>query len=103
MVQGTGTFGAGTSYGVAAQPYGVIAGDYNGDGKPDIAAVGSTSNVVSILLNTGASFTASATYPVGTFPVALAGADLNGDGKLDAVVANQNSAGFAVLLNAGCL
>jgi hypothetical protein len=100
---GTGTFGAGTTYSVVSQPYGVISGDYNGDGKPDIVTVGRGNSLINVLLNTGSSFTASATYPVGRTPASLAAGDVNGDGKLDAVVVSNDNANFAVMLNAGCL
>lgn len=43
--------GAGASF----IPYGVAAGDVNGDGRPDVVTANSANNTVSVLLNQGAS------------------------------------------------
>src|SRR5207249_8489811 len=66
----------------------VAVGDFNGDGKPDLAAVGSAN--VSILLGKGdGTFQAPVSYGAGTNPVSVAVGDFNGDGKLDLAVANE--------------
>jgi hypothetical protein len=67
-----------------------VIGDFNGDGKPDLALIttGTNSGSVSILLGNGdGNFRAGSTFSVaaGT-PVVAAAADLNGDRKLDLVV-----------------
>ena len=46
------SFAAAASYGVGMFPYSVTAGDWNGDGKPDLAVANNSSDNVSILLNT---------------------------------------------------
>src|SRR6266852_4023 len=61
-------------------------GDFNGDGKLDLAVPNNTSFTVSILLGNGnGTFTEAAGSPfaVGTNPVHAAVGDFNGDGKLD--------------------
>ncbi|PYJ97764.1 MAG: VCBS repeat-containing protein [Verrucomicrobia bacterium] len=69
-------------------PISVAVGDFNGDGKPDLAVVGSAN--VSILLGKGdGTFQASVGYGAGTNPVSVAVGDVNGDGKLDLAVANE--------------
>ncbi len=98
---GQGTFGSPKSY--TGQPGAatfspVIAGDFNGDGKPDIAWSRnnlSGGSVVIVFLNTGnGTFGSGTSYFMGTAPVGLAVADMNRDGIQDLVV--QDSWGGAV-------
>jgi Ca2+-binding RTX toxin-like protein len=49
--QGNGSFGPATNFSVGSRPFSVAVGDFNGDGKPDIATSNQFSNV-NILLNT---------------------------------------------------
>ena len=88
------------------QPVSVVVGDFNGDGKLDLAVVNAGDNTISVLLNSTApgaatpSFGSPQVFAVGTNPTIVAQADLNGDGKLDLVVVNNSSAGtVSVLLN----
>lgn len=89
---GDGTFAPahGSPVSVGASPAGILAGDFNGDGKLDLAVANSTDNTLSILLGNGdGTFTPSPSQPVtGLTPSALAAGDFNGDGKLDLAVAN---------------
>jgi hypothetical protein len=50
---GNGTFQAGVFYPVGAGAGYVAAGDFNGDGKPDLVTVGSVHGYITTLLNTG--------------------------------------------------
>jgi hypothetical protein len=63
----------------------VVTGDFNGDGKIDIAVTHGSDQTVYVFLNTGnGTFAAGATYPVPNGPIAnLYLADFNRDGKLD--------------------
>ena len=65
-------------------------GDFNGDGKLDLAVANQSSNNVSILLGTGTgSFSAATNFAVGELLISVAVGDFNGDGKPDLAVANQ--------------
>ncbi|MHB8644872.1 MAG: FG-GAP repeat domain-containing protein [Thermomicrobiales bacterium] len=103
---GTGTFAPalGSPVVVGNAPVGIVAGDFNGDRKTDVAIVNSNDNTVSVLLGNGnGTFTPAAGSPitVGNAPVALAVGDFNRDGKLDLAVVNQNSGNVSVLLGNG--
>jgi uncharacterized repeat protein (TIGR01451 family) len=77
-------FGPATAYPVGANPIGAVVGDFNGDGKPDIAVLNADSNNVSILLNNGdGTFQPAKNFDVGNSMTAIFVGDFNGDGKLD--------------------
>ncbi len=69
---------------------GVVVGDFNGDGWPDLAVVNNysgTSADVGILLNDGTGkFLPPVNYSLSVLATEITAADLNGDGKLDLVV-----------------
>ena len=69
-----------------------MTGDFNGDGRTDLAVANSGDNDVSILLGNGdGTFQPQVTYAVGSDPVALVAGDFNGDGRTDLAVANEGS------------
>jgi hypothetical protein len=81
----------------------VAIGDFNGDGKLDLAVANLGSDNVSIRLGTGTGiFGAATNFATGSGPVSVAIRDFNGDGKLDLAVANFFSGDVSILLNAGC-
>ena len=99
---GTGTFLPAVAYGAGTNPNEVQVGDFNGDGKLDIAVANFGGNNVSILLGNGdGTFQSAHNFPAGTNPAALTVADFNGDGKLDLAVANYGSNDVGVLLGNG--
>jgi Domain of unknown function (DUF4347)/FG-GAP-like repeat/FG-GAP repeat len=80
----------------------MTVGDFNGDGKLDLATANYTSNNVSVLLgNGGGGFAAATNFNVGTNPNAVTVGDFNGDGKLDLATANYTSNNVSVLLGNG--
>jgi hypothetical protein len=96
------TFGAAINFTTGTQPLSVGVGDFNRDGKNDLAIANFSSNTVSILLGNGAGGFGSATvFIAGTNPSALVVADLNGDAKLDLAVTNAGSDNVSVLLGDG--
>ena len=110
---GNGTFGTARMVAAGADPIGVVAADFNGDGKLDLAvgdawaqAQGSASAAVSVLFGDGqGNFAAPISYVAGQSAVAIATEDFNGDGKPDLVVGLGNPTSTAtsivVLLNQG--
>ena len=59
-------------------------GDFNADGKVDLALASTGTNSVSILLGNGdGTFTIGSSPRTGLQPYSVAVADFNGDGKLD--------------------
>jgi uncharacterized protein (TIGR03437 family) len=101
---GTLTRAAGSPFPSGTSPIYVIAGDFNGDGKPDLAIVNNVSNNVTVVLGDGSGgFTASPGSPfaVGTNPTFVAVGDFNGDGIQDLAVANFGDNTVTVLLGNG--
>jgi hypothetical protein len=86
---GDGTFQPAVSYDAGAGPFGVAAGDFNRDGKQDLAVVNYAANTVSVLLGNGdGKFQPHVDYAVGIYPFAVAVADFNGDGIPDLAISN---------------
>ena len=99
---GTGTFGSATNYITGTGPSGITTGDFNGDGKLDLATANRQSNSVSILLGTGTgTFSAATNYSVPTNPQEITIGDFNGDGKLDLATANSTAGNTSILLGTG--
>jgi hypothetical protein len=95
-------FSAATNFTVGTSPISVTVGDFNGDGKSDLAVANYNSNNVSVLLGTGTgSFGAATNFTVGTGPISVTVGDFNGDGKSDLAVANRYSNNVSVLLGTG--
>jgi hypothetical protein len=76
-------------------PNGLAVGDFNGDGKLDLAVLNGgngLTSTVNIFLGSGTgTFTAGATLSTGAFPIDIRTVDFNNDGKLDLVVANSGN------------
>ena len=66
---GDGTFQAAVNYPAGLNPFSVAVGDFNGDGKPDLAVANYGSNTVSVLLGNGdGTFQAAMSYDSGSIP-----------------------------------
>jgi hypothetical protein len=88
----------------ASGPFGLAAGNFDGDGYPDLAVTMYDSGTVKIYLNDGAgAFTEAGGSPVtvGAGPLRVVTADLNNDGAADLVVSNYDGNSISVLLGNG--
>lgn len=95
------SFGTAYSVTVSSTPYSVVVGDFNKDGKPDLATACYANSVVAIRYNDGkGNFTGDSTDNVSVAggPVCVVTGDLNGDGYLDLVTAGYSSSKVSVRL-----
>jgi hypothetical protein len=98
---GDGTFSAAPTVATGTGPYAIVAGDFNNDGKLDLATANYSRSTVTIMLGNGdGTFTASSTLTTGSGPDGMAAGDFNGDGLLDIVTANYRATTGSVLLQA---
>ena len=99
---GDGTFQSAVTYEAGVHCYDLAVGDFNGDGKPDLAVRAVWPERFGVLLGNGdGTFQAPAAYsPVGN-PFSLAVGDFNGDGRLDLALAIGPSGPVSVLLGNG--
>jgi DNA invertase Pin-like site-specific DNA recombinase len=99
---GNGGFTLSSTLVVGTAPYSVFAGDFNGDGKCDLACVNysTSSTTLTVLTNNGTGgFQISASYNVGNWARFVTAADVNGDGIIDLICASGS--GAVVLTNDG--
>ena len=99
--KGDGTFTTAPAVSVGRDPTYMAVGDFNNDGKPDLAVSDQQDGTITILLGNGdGTFTATPALPVGLATQAIAVGDFNSDGNADlAVIDNANS--IAILLGDG--
>ncbi|SHL94963.1 T9SS type A sorting domain-containing protein [Hymenobacter psychrotolerans] len=85
-------------------PEQLAVGDFNRDGRPDVAATSRTQGTsrLAVLYNQGSrTFSAPQLVDANIVPVGVATADLNGDGNLDLVATNDLSRDVSVILGDG--
>jgi len=88
--------------GVGAAPQALAVGDFNNDGRADVAIANSGLATVAILLGNGnGTFTAASGLSVGTTPRDISVGDFNGDNQMDLAIANNGSNNVSIRLGAG--
>src|SRR5262249_50208779 len=105
---GDGTFAPAVTGAVSQYPDAMVAGDFNSDGKVDLAvtANGVANNIpygfVDINLSDGdGTFKPAVTFATGAQPSAAVVGDFNHDGNLDLAVTNQGDSNVGILLGNG--
>jgi uncharacterized repeat protein (TIGR01451 family) len=98
---GSISFAAADFFATGINPFGLMAADLNGDGKPDLAVANYDDGTISLLRNNSAAgviaFAPQITFAANPQPSHIAVADLDGDGRLDLAVPNFLSARVSVL------
>jgi uncharacterized repeat protein (TIGR01451 family) len=101
-------FSSAKNYPLDSSPFdtisGVVMGDFNGDGKVDLAVansgyapLGHDGNVAILLGNGDGTFQAAKNFPAGKNPSFIAVGDFDGDRKLDLLVVNPSDSTTGVI------
>jgi len=89
-----------------SSPESITTGDFDGDGKLDVAVANNNSpGTISVFKNNSSpgtiSFSPGQDFATGTNPFSITSGDINGDGKPDIAVTNQVDNTVSVLVNSG--
>jgi hypothetical protein len=101
---GGGLFGPETRFAAGHNPFSVAVGEFNGDGRQDLAVANDTGccGDISVLLGVGnGQFAPKIAIPAGFQPNHVAVGDLDRDGRQDLVVANRGTDSALVLTGLG--
>jgi uncharacterized protein (TIGR03437 family) len=109
--KGDGTFTVGPTSSAGTAPVSLVAADFNGDGKLDLAVANQQSGGISVMLGNGdgtfqtpvpyllADYTAACGFSC--YPGSLVAMDFTGDGHPDIAVLDQGKATVSILINNG--
>ena len=96
---GDGTFLPAVAYAQGAIPKSLVLGDFNDDGRLDLAVADSAGGLEISLGHGDGTFLSPVTYAVGNTLNAIAAGDLDADGQIDLVVTNRDGNVYAFLGN----
>ena len=89
-------------YTVGTRPFHVVAHDFNGDDKPDLAVTNHESHSLGVLLNNGdGTFGSHTTFGGGNYPGRLAVGDFNDDSHADLAMTNIVGGNVRIYLSNG--
>ncbi len=89
-----GLFAEGTTYFAGGSPINLLAGDFNGDARPDLIAVNYAGWSISFLAGNGnGTFASHPEQALGSYVIAASAADFDADGKLDLAVVRYDENG----------
>ncbi len=99
--RGDGSFDSGHIFGSVEASF-FVTGDFNGDGRLDLATATDASGTVTILLGKGdGTFTPAGSFQLSGGIGPMAAADWNGDRKTDLAVASRNTATLNIFTSRG--
>jgi len=99
---GDGTFRSGGTAPVGNEPFGLVAYDFNHDGKKDLAVANLAANSMSVLLGIGnGTFRPAVNYPAGNGPVSIGTGSFTSGGNADLAVCADISAEVLLWLGNG--
>jgi hypothetical protein len=89
-------------FATGSYPMSIVAGDFNRDGKVDLAIANSQGKSMTVLLSKGSQVLATRVdYATGAGPGGIVAGDWNKDGKLDLATANRYDKTVTIFLNHG--
>jgi hypothetical protein len=93
-----GTLTTSATVNVGSAPSCIVVGDFNRDGKADLAVTNESDDTVMVLLGHGnGTFAAATTLHVGSAPTSLAVGNFSGNGSVDLAVANSGDNTVTIL------